>query len=163
MDWEKVERIIGESVPNCVKKVLTACGYDTFSSIRGITNESILDIEKVINDSFRATVDSFNCSHAHFYMNQTQFKFLPGHADFLRGISTYTFTVKDPVEQSTTEYQTILQAMLDNLRHSTGKIRAKYNELIRNFATYVFLKAGRSCYEFLQSNLPLPSTKTICE
>lgn len=161
MDWQKMEKVIGETVPSCLKKLLIVCGYDTFSSITGIQNESILSIEKIVNDNFHSTVQSFDCSHADYYKNQAEFKFLPGHTDFLRGISKYKFTVQESVVQSATEFQPILQAMIDNLHHSAGKHRAKYSDLIRYFATYVFLKAGRSCYEFLQCNLPLPSTKTI--
>lgn len=164
MNWPKLETIIGETVPNCLKKVLTVCGYDTFSSITGIQNESILDIETIVNNNFRATIQSFDCSHSDYYKNQAEFKFLPGHSDFLRGISKYKFTtVQNSVDQSVTEFQPILQGMLDNLHQSTGKNWAKYSNLIKYFATYVFLKAGRSCYEFLQSNLPLPSSKTICK
>lgn len=41
------------------------------------------------------------------------------------------------------------------------KNHAQYSDSIRFSATYVFLLGGRSAYEFLNSNLPLPSTKTI--
>lgn len=163
MDWQKLETVIGETVPSCLKKVLTVCGYDTFSSITGIQNESILDIEKIMDGNFHATIQSFDCSHADYYKNLAEFKFLPGHSDFLRGISKYKFTTVQNEYSRNTEYQPILQGMLDYLRQSTGKTHAKYSDLIRYFATYIFLKAGRSCYEFLRINLPLPSSKTICK
>lgn len=41
MNWVKLENIIGEKVPGCVKKVLDVCGYDTFMSISGIKDDSI--------------------------------------------------------------------------------------------------------------------------
>lgn len=76
MDWQKLESVIGETVPDCLKKVLTVCGYDTFSSLMGIQNESILCIEKIVNDHFRATIANFDCCHAEFYKKSAEFKFL---------------------------------------------------------------------------------------
>lgn len=43
------------------------------------------------------------------------------------------------------------------------KNHATYSDEIRYFATYIFLLCGRSCYEMLRSNLPIPSVKTICK
>lgn len=59
----------------------------------------------------------------------------------------------------------VLQAMIQSYQQNArnDKFHAQYNDLIRYFATYVFLLAGRSCYEFLKSNIALPSTKTVRE
>lgn len=166
MDWLKVEKIIGETVPSCVKLVLTVTGYNTLSSLKSFQSETIPQIEKTFNDNFRL-VHKFDCCHSEYYNNLCEFKFLPGHADFLCGISKYFITVQNHENRETvetiTEFQPVLKAILDNLHQSTGKSRVKYSDVLRYFATYVYLKAGRSCYEFLQSNLPLPSSKTICK
>lgn len=45
MDWEKVENIIGEPVPDCLKIILTSAGYNTRSSLCDISVESAHRIE----------------------------------------------------------------------------------------------------------------------
>lgn len=161
MNWVKLENIIGEKVPGCVKKVLDVCGYDTLMSIFGIKDDSISQIEDIMNGQFGSTIQSFDCSHAEYYKQQTRFRFLPGHADFLRAISKLEFPNSN--NEAMNESTPTLQAMVNEFQNATGRNRAKYSDFVRYFATYIFLKAGRSCYEFLNSNLPLPSVKTVCK
>lgn len=73
------------------------------------------------------------------------------------GISKVNFTAQN------SDFSPILQSMVNDFHREKGNHRAKYSDFNRYFATYIFLKAGRSCYEFLCNNLPLPSVKTVCE
>lgn len=43
------------------------------------------------------------------------------------------------------------------------KNHAQYSDIIRYFATYIYIIGGRSCYEVLYENLPLPSVSTVCK
>lgn len=165
MNWQKLEEIIGESVPNCLKTFLSLCAYDTLASIQNISIESIQDIERHMSTCTDA-VQLLDCCHSEIYKNQREFKLLPGHRDFLLSMSSYRkndFTASQSPEQTSTF--PVLQAMIltTNQNMQNNKHHAHYNELIRYFSTYVYLLAGRACYEFLRSNLGLPSTKTVCK
>lgn len=117
-------------------------------------------------------IQELECCHADVYKTQDQLKLLPGHRDFLLSISKYKFgaskefgsKVLQESEQKSA-LPVVLQAMIETSQQNAGinKHHAHYNDLIRYFATYAFLSAGRSCYEFLRSNLDLPSTKTVCK
>lgn len=161
MDWQKIEIKIGETVPKCVKTILDACGFDTLTSISGITD--ILHIENVVSNQFYSTIQSLNCSHSEYYKKQSPFAFLPGHADFIRAISKIDFSVQNSQNETLNTAPSTFERMVNDFHNSTDKNRAKYSDFMRYFATYTFLKAGRSCYEFLKSNLPLPSVKTVCK
>lgn len=66
---------------------------------------------------------------------------------------------------SSNEYSFILNEMIKTAESNMyrDKNHVIYSDTIRYFSTYVFLLCGRSCYEMLRSNLPLPSVKTICK
>lgn len=171
MNWTKLEKIIGESVPNCVKFFLSVCVYDTLTSIQNISLESIDDIENHMNICTEA-LQGLDCCHADAYKTQSKFKLLPGHRDFLLSMSKYKSNNSqkdDSLDKQNTNQNSslpvVLQAMIQTSQQNAGtnKYNAHYNDLIRYFATYVFLLAGRSCYEFLKRNLQLPSTKTVCK
>lgn len=49
-----------------------------------------------------------------------------------------------------------------NTNRNKSKNAYQYDDIVKNFATYIFLLCGRTCYETLNKNLPIPSTKTIC-
>lgn len=152
MDWQKIEKIIGETVPKCVKTILESCGFDTSTSISGITD--ILHIGNVVSNQFYSTIQSLNCSHSEYYKKQSPFAFLPGHADFIRAISKIDFNVQVQC-LNTSPSPSTFEKLVNDFHNSADKNRAKYSDFMRYFATYTFLKAGRSCYEFLKSNLPL--------
>lgn len=170
MDWKKLEEIITESVPNCVKLFLSLCGYDTFLSLKNMSLESIEIIENHLSSCSDAIQD-LECCHSNYYKTQNEFKLLPGHRDFILSISKYEFNVfQNALRNSTADsnlnpaYPVMLQAMITTYQQNAecNKHHARYDDLMRYFSTYVYLMAGRSSYEFLKSNLPLPSTKTAC-
>lgn len=170
MDWLKLEEIIRENVPKCVKTFLSACAYDTFLSIQNISCESIHEIERHIN-TCPEVIQTLDCCHSDVYKNQSHFQLLPGHKDFILSMSKYNFgwfkkvgfsRTQNPEQNST--LPVVLQAMIQTTHNNAEicKHHAHYDDLIRYFSTYVFLLSGRSCYEFLRTNLNLPSTKTVC-
>ncbi|XP_031638592.1 uncharacterized protein LOC116350795 [Contarinia nasturtii] len=169
MNWSKIQEIIGEDIPNCVKTFLSVCAYDTFSSIQNISSESIIDIERHMN-TCPDIIANLDCCHSDEYKKQRHFKLLLGHRDFLLSISKYKYNASHEVLSSITRnvgkkltLPVVLQAMVESCEQNSGrnKYHVQYNDLIRYFSTYTFLSAGRSSYEFLRSNLDLPSTKTV--
>lgn len=162
MNWLKLETLIGENVPNCLKTFLSECAYDTFLSIQNISNASLSEIERHMNACVKV-VQNLDCCHADTYKNQSNFKLLPGHRDFLLSISKYKFQEIDSDKKS--PLPVILQAMIDTSQQNSGRNKRNYNysDLVRFFSTYTYLSAGRSYYEFLRSNLDLPAISTVCE
>lgn len=158
MDWNDLERIVGESLPTCVKTFLTICGYDTLTSIQNISEKSIYDIENHLSKC-EIMID---CSHAEYYKEQTKFQLLPGHRDLIHGLSKIKL-VNDP--SPIAHFSIILQELIKTAQQNINRQNTHpiYGDVIRYFSTYIFLLCGRSCYEVLNSNLPLPSTKTVCE
>lgn len=167
MDWKKIEIIIGESLPTCVKSILSVSGYDTFASIKNISVKSILEIQQHISLHSRQTIAELNCCHCEFYQSQEQFEFLPGHKDLILALPSFNFNdpqMSTSVHTQENKFSFIMQNMIDTAKEAVNKLKIyKYSDIIKYFATFVFLLCGRSCYEFLNSNLPLPSTKTVCK
>lgn len=191
MVWLKIEQIVGENIPMCVKKILLCCGYDTMLSLQNITMETVNHIEKHVNKHFSNIVQEFDCCHGTFYKNQTVFEFLPGHRDMLitlsRALSKNQVEDKnEPQSNSMSNFlnqafnscfnftqavenhpslPVILKEMIKTaLRNAEyDKNHAQYSDIIRYFATYIYIIGGRSCYEVLYKNLPLPSVSTVCK
>lgn len=177
MVFSKVEEIIGEPIPKCIKKILSLCGYDTMLYLGNISAESLSQIESNINIYHRDIMQNFECSHADLYKNQDVFHLLPGHSDLLIAISNCI--KKNGFESKChTKYELLIEEIKENsalsvimkeltktaLRNeNVEKHNAQYSDIMRYFATYIFLLCGRSCYEVLYKNLPLPSISTVCK
>lgn len=93
MVWPKIEKIVGEVIPTCVKKIMSSCGFDTIASLRNISLESILRIEEHINERMNNgsidVIQPIECCHHEFYKKQRNFTFLPGHKEFLLALPKY--------------------------------------------------------------------------
>lgn len=53
---------MGENLPECVKKILLFCGYNTISSLKNISLKNVEEIENFINkgSSGREIIKSFD-------------------------------------------------------------------------------------------------------
>lgn len=175
MLWSKVEEIMGEIIPICIKTILSSCGYNTFSSLKNI---SLQRIENHVNEHCHSVVHDFDCCYHEYYKSQKVFKFLPGHCDLLVTVSKSMnqHTQADSGEslesanlariiEKTSGFSVILKELILTAIHNEklNKNNAEYSDIIRHFATYIYIIGGRSCYEVLYQNLPLPSRSTICE
>lgn len=166
MVWNKIESFIDEKLPECIKIILSLCGYNTMSSFRKINLESVTQIERAVNTHFQQQIRELKCCHSTYYINQTDFEFLPGHRDLILSLPEYLppiekFTLEDFTQK--TEFSPILSSMIETAQQNANRDVNKYDDVVRLFSTYTFLLSGRSAYEFLNQNLPLPSTRTISE
>lgn len=167
MNWVAFENFIGEEIPQCVKRVLIICGYDSLFSLCELKETHIETIENYITANHMETIKAFNCCHSNYYKNVTIFRFLSGHAAIVSAIPKYVEKYKNVHKSSNFDpkgrYSFILEEMIRTAEANLFKDpnHASYSDTIRYFATYIFLLCGRSCYEMLRANLPLPSTKTI--
>lgn len=183
MLWSEIENIVGETIPPCIEKILICSGYDTLLSLKHISFDTLTQIENHVNRHLPEIVQKFDCCHESFYKQQTEFKFLPGHCDLIlalsRALSNYeiqnepkpsnqtfnmTFNLVQAVENHpnlSVILKELIKTALRNAKYE--KNNAQYNDIIRYFATHIYIIGGRSCYEVLYKNLPLPSVSTVCE
>lgn len=115
------------------------------------------------------------------YMKQTVFTFLPGHYSILLDLPNSIREMQSQSDNSaktnmndcfsvlsrelSTDYSIVLREFVNAAKNNKDKSKNVFqcNDIVKYFATYVFLLCGRTCYETLNKNLPIPSTNTICE
>lgn len=151
---------------NCLKEILQQSGFDSPEFLVGITELQLNQLEVDINRD-RTIVENIKteCVHIKNYKNDQNFKFLPGHR-FL--ILKFSQNPVQEVKNRTFEHpsfsillQSLIQTALNNYeKPSTNK---RYSELLTDFAIYVYIMAGKACYEVISANLPMPSANTICK
>lgn len=78
MNWKKIENVLGETLPQCIKAILSSCGYDTLISLKCISEQSLSEIESHINTNARSIINALNCCHSEHYKNISEFKLIPG-------------------------------------------------------------------------------------
>lgn len=191
MDWSTLENFIGQIVPKNIKIFLALCGYESYLSVMRIDQNKILSLEKyvqndrIILQNILEALDN-NDKTTLVYRSQNVFKFLPGHRSILLVLPQFiekmfsgssSDTSRDMIAGTSTtspnnlpdknveEFSVILSNLIAsaNTNMNKSKNAFQYNDIIKNFATYIFLLCGRTCYETLNKNLPIPSTKTIRE
>lgn len=109
-----------------------------------------------------------DCSHIDNYRNNEHFKFLPGHKILLLNFSqsqaqTNTNSNTNQIFQHPSFsilLQNLIQTALNNYEKSSSNNR--YPEILFDFAIYIYIMAGKRCYEVIAANLPIPSATTIC-
>ncbi|XP_031620752.1 uncharacterized protein LOC116339177 [Contarinia nasturtii] len=112
------------------------------------------------------------------YEKKITFDFSPGHREIIlnfpkiiedmqsskmfRNLSLEGTKAKNS-SQLCAEYSIILNELLNvaNKNKDRSKNAREYTDTLKYFATYIFTLCGRTCYETLHQNLPIPSTKTI--
>lgn len=182
-EWADIENFVGHKVPMFLKILLWKSGYDSMISIKEISHDAIAELERYIqkerllNEIFSNSFSdntSDNDDSINGYREQEIFAFLPGHRSFLLNLPRYIQNMQlEAVNNSTngiestskaaSEYSRILTELVQTAKANVNKSKHaySYNDVIKYFSTYIFLLCGRTCYETLNKNLPIPSTKTI--
>lgn len=162
-----------ESFPGCtcLQHILCESGFENALSLKLITEDHINEIEKYIHTSRETILNGLNCAHANIYKNQTIFQFLPGHriiilkwpatipSDKNSNEADQTFTVNHPAFSPICR-EIISSALTNYKRDPKGRT---FSDLLMKFSIYVYLLAGKSSYEVISSNLPMPKAGTICK
>lgn len=157
---------LGEPFPKVLIYILTESGYDSKAALTHFKCEDITYIEEFFNKNYERLCSGLLGSK---YENIQPFKILPGHCVFLQNIPTYLkqdLKRDRPISnavQNSSIFTCILKSLIETAesnsdRNPTGK---RYDEIIRYFSTYLFLMSGKSCYETLSANLPIPQANTI--
>lgn len=147
--WPNFESFIGQTIPSDIKEFLVVGGYTNELALKEIESDDVTDMESRIGKCL-----------------------LPGHKKFIialgkkakeyDSVKSAALNCEDKFEFDGTF---ILKELVETARknkkvHST---RYRYSDSVQWFATYLFLLGGRATYEFVSSNLPLPSVSTIRE
>lgn len=136
-------------------------GFNTFAAIRCINSGSIQRIENFFNDNKAKFADGFMGTE---YESMHPFAVIPGHCALIESLPAYL----ENQNQSTTMENTpifsqIMKLLIETTENNAGRNAKgkRYQEKLRNFATCIYLLCGRSCYETLSANLPIPSVNAI--
>lgn len=169
-----MEQYIENTLPPCVKILLKFSAYDSLSVLEELNEQRINEIEEFISECGQNVLNGLSCCHHDKYKKQTKFKFLPGHRAVLLSLSkifqksnsqqNISLDISQ-LNHSNGAFSVILNELIQTAQTNTHKFKnnAEYSDIIRYFFTYVYLMSGKSAYETLQKNLPIPSTKTICK
>lgn len=186
-EWANFENCVGQNVPMFLKLLLWKTGYDSMVSIKQISTHTIRSLEQfvqkrknqILSDVFRTLELSGGNDHSlNDYKEQEVFEFLPGHRTILLSLRhkiecmqsqavDLTAVDNENVENMIqgAKYSIVLREFMKTADKNWNKSKPahRYNDVVKYFSTYIFLLCGRTCYETLNKNLPMPSTKTICE
>lgn len=152
--------VLGINIPQIVTNILTKSGFNCRTTLALINAETITEIEEYVNENRAVLVGS--C-----YENVDPFKFLPAHRIVLRTISNYLDRLKmnESVEQKMdmSQFPYLLKCFIETAQsHANKSVKAfRYSEHIQSFSTYIYMMCGKSCYETLSANLPIPKASTV--
>lgn len=172
--WLYLESRMGYEVPTSLKYVLWKSGYDSVISLKQLSEIAIEELEEFIEKNKNDLLQN-NYLDNYVFANQ-QFAFVPGHKNILLNLpvriqeiqsqnSLVNTSTQDNANESSNAYSVILNELINTAKrnHNKSKHAFQYDDTIKYFATYIFLLCGRTCYETLNKNLPIPSTKTVCK
>lgn len=167
--WKKIENIINEKVPPCVIKILDECGYCSLATICDLSAEAISEIEKFVDENLKHIVEKLNCCNAVTYRNQKSFRFLPGHRFFILNLKSrlgpFQSTFDSANGNSVEDYSPFLRVLAETAHKNAKKVptQHRYDKTIQDFAMYIHMVCGKTCYETLSANLPMPKSSTVCK
>lgn len=153
-------------------------GFDRPDYLYNLTELQLNQLEENINKN-RIILESIEieCSHKEMYKSRQNFKFLPGHRTL---ILRFAQSLAQSSRQANTEklaektfdrtfehpalsilLQNLIQTALSNYENSSSTSN-RYPKLLMDFGIYIYITAGKACYEVIAANLPLPSASAIC-
>lgn len=161
--FKVIENLFNEKIPACVVNVLRESGFDTEAAIKELDDNRIEEIENFINED----TNTFNkiqeiCPS---YTNQERFRLLPGHKIIIKAIREKLDSLHSVNENKhiTSELPYVLKILVDSFLVNVDRVpkRHRYEEALRYLSIYIYTMCGKSCYETLSANLPLPQPSTI--
>lgn len=140
----------------CLKLFLINSGYDSLSSLKCINSVLLVELEQYVGEN-RWMMENLNCSNITVYEKQDKFNFLPGHRTLLldwcqnglKNISSETVTYKHPA------FPPILRELINCAlsNHMEPPNSRRFSEKLMSFAVYLYIMAGKACYETICANL----------
>lgn len=159
--FDVLDEILGVKIPEILINILKQSGFDCRSTLALINLENIAEIEDFTNENREVLLGSI-------YENMIPFKFLPAHRIFIRNLSNYIDQLKNhesSIEQkmNLSQFPYLLKCFIETAQsHASKNVKAfRYTEHIQSFSTYIYMMCGKSCYETLSANLPIPKASTV--
>lgn len=140
--------------------ILERNGFDTKLALQSIDQDVIAEIEQQANEDRSILINTS-------YEQVQHFKFKPGHRILLLNLSKQAQLWNDANEKmpcKMSDFSCILREFIETAESNAGKHPKgfRYNETNQLFSTYIYLMCGKSCYQTLSANLPIPQADTIC-
>lgn len=150
----------------CLKILLINTGFESLTSLKCINRDLLIEVKKNIEKN-RNILQTLACDHKSRYLGMDKFEFLPGHYALLLdwcqnqlcNLSTDTFNAKHSA------FSPILSELINSAlsNHKKPAKSHRFSEVLVDFSIYIFIMAGKACYETLSLNLPIPKAGTICK
>lgn len=151
----------------CLKEILIKCGYDNGHSLICLNESNLNQLEDNVDQNRCLIPMHLKCNHVEIYAEQEKFKLLLGHRAMLlkwsenllqsRNLPDNQFSTNSAAFSPITR-QIVLTALSNHNKLPNGR---RYSDLLTNFAIYIYIMAGKACYEILAANLPLPTAGSI--
>lgn len=143
-------------------------GFDSPECLNGMTEANLIDLENHISENKRIVENIAECLHIKNYQDGKNFKFLPGHKTLIlnlsQGVNRDTNLSTNSIMIEHPAFSPLLRSSIKTALNNHEKIptQKRYPDLLKDFSIYLYIMAGRACYEVIAANLPLPSASTIC-
>lgn len=157
--------------PSILINILKKSGYDSRIALGCLNEEKVIQVEKFIiknKESFQEDL-----AGDPYYSKLQNFQFLPGHKSILINCENLVKKYEECEKNSSEKCKCskinwsllpiILRELIKNAISNAekDKYHHRYPDLIKYFATYIYMLCGKMCYEVLSSNLSLPTSVTI--
>lgn len=104
------------------------------------------------------------------YAEISSFAFLPGQRKCLLSLGKYADAYITSSKNATdgfslSQCSTILKELITSTisNANTAPQGRSYSDIIQWFSTYIYMHSGKTAYEILSNNLPIPSVGTVCK
>lgn len=153
---DNFSQILRKHLPEYLVQFLKICGYNSAFTIKSLNKDSLNEIEKFVSE--RSSL--FNNVTLPNSYDLENFKFPPGHRLLLLNLPNF---IKDENTTKDIVLPNLLDLFLKCAKQNFGKNshQNRYHDTIKYFSIYVYLMAGKGCYETISSNLPMPQVTTI--
>lgn len=187
--YTDLEVLLDIQIPQCVKTILYHSGFDTELSIENL-NESLLlqsekDVNSVANKTFKTIFNGIQCCFSETYredIHKQQFKFIESHRELILNLpekillknslqGTETTLCLKQLKDISKQFKEnpalpnmigeLLETAIANYKKTPNLNR--YSNVVKDFATYIYLLCGRLSYEVLSCNLSMPAATTVCK
>lgn len=156
-----IENQNDDEIPESVVYILYNTGFTTKAALKSINEESVKDIEAYFDENFNELICGLPDNQY-----KRPFRILPGHRAIILSIPSMITTEIKSVKndsKSSNDVSFVLKWLIDTSEQNVGRqlTGRRYEKKLQLFATYLYLMCGRSCYETLHANLPIPAADTI--
>lgn len=157
----------------CLKDILIKCGYDNAHSLICLNENRLNQLEDNVDLNRSLIPMHLKCNHIEIYAEQVKFKLLLGHRamllqwseNLLQGQRNQTFgtTPDSSFRTNSAAFSPITQQIVLTALSNYNKLPngRRFSDLLTNFSIYIYIMAGKACYEILAANLPLPTAGSI--